>query len=77
MKKQKIVDHIFDGYHALSEVITDPKNEQKNLVDDNYALGYLDGYADAMHELGWFLDGEPRKPKERFFLFGIDRKSVV
>lgn len=66
MNKNKIFDHIYDGYDALSQVILTEDNEDL----DTYELGYLDGYADAMNELGWATDGNPLKPKHRFELFG-------
>lgn len=57
-------DELYDGYQALGEVIV-----ESQCSEVTYEMGYLDGWADAMHHFGWAYAGKPVKAKKAFPLF--------
>jgi hypothetical protein len=63
---------LHDAYQALGEVILEESGS-----DVSYEMGYLDAFADAVHMLGWAVEGKPLKAKDAFCCFATKRVAKL
>lgn len=64
-----VVDELYAGYVALGDVLVG-----RGFKDHSYEIGYLDGWADAMHHAAWAVENKLVTGRNVFPLFG-NRKA--
>ncbi len=66
-KARRGFDEVYNAYRAIGEATLD--DDPGSAV--SYEIGYLDGFADAMHHLGLAIEGKPVKSSNAFPLHAV------